>query len=129
MLPTKRLGSFSILTQDKQHINWLPMWRDVFIGEVIISHKWQKHIIYTHRTLQKSPTTNPTIYASNSDSVLSQRSLNVLKLWNLTKRFCANLNLKIVCYSYKIKNIFSFKYTIPSILKSCVICKFSCAGM
>ena len=50
------------------------------------------------------------------------------KLHNFAKRFCSDINFKLVFTSHKIKSLFSFKDTIPSDLKSLVVYKFVCAG-
>ena len=50
------------------------------------------------------------------------------KIKSLAKRFCTEINIKLVFSSYKIKNLFSFKDPIPTALKSSVIYKFTCAG-
>ena len=52
-----------------------------------------------------------------------------LKLRQLLKRFCeADLNIKLVFTSFKIKNMFSFKDRTPDALKSMVVYQFICAG-
>ena len=52
-----------------------------------------------------------------------------LKLRQLLKRFCeADLNIKLVFTSFKIKNMFSFKDGTPDALKSMVVYQFICAG-
>ena len=50
------------------------------------------------------------------------------KLHNLIKRFCTDINIKLIFTSFKIKNLFSFKDKIPDDLKSLVVYKFNCAG-
>ena len=50
------------------------------------------------------------------------------KLQNLVKRFCKDLNIKLVFSSFKIKNMFGNKDSIPSDLLSSVVYKFSCAA-
>ena len=50
----------------------------------------------------------------------------LLKLW---KEFCKeNFNVKLVFSSFKIKNCFSYKESIPNDLKSFLVCKFTCAS-
>ena len=50
------------------------------------------------------------------------------KLWKLCKEFCKeNLNIKLVFSSFKIKNYFSYKDSIPNNLKSFLLYKFTCA--
>ena len=52
-----------------------------------------------------------------------------LKLRQLLKRFCeADLNIKLVFTSFKIKNMFSFKDRTPDALTSMVVYQFICAG-
>ena len=52
-----------------------------------------------------------------------------LKLRQLLKRFCeADLNIKLVFTSFKIKNMFSFKDRTPDALKSMVVYQFICTG-
>ena len=46
----------------------------------------------------------------------------------LAKRYCNNINIKLVFNSFKIGSLFSVKDPIPSDLRSRVVYKFSCAG-
>ena len=50
------------------------------------------------------------------------------KINNLCKRFCKDLNIKLIFTSFKIKNFFPNKDAIPMFLKSSVVYKFTCAG-
>ena len=50
------------------------------------------------------------------------------KLQNLIKRFCTDINIKLVFSSYKIKNMFGNKDSLPDELLSFVVYKFSCAA-
>ena len=49
------------------------------------------------------------------------------KLRTLTKRYCRNLNIKLVFSSFKIKNLMNVKDTVPRSLRSNVVYKFKCA--
>ena len=50
------------------------------------------------------------------------------KLSKLCKKFCKeNFNIKLVFNSFKIKNYFSYKDSIPNDLKYFLIYKFTCA--
>ena len=55
-------------------------------------------------------------------STVTQSKINIL-----CKRFCKDLNIKLVFTSFKIKNFFQNKDTIPMSLKSSVVYKFTCA--
>ena len=46
----------------------------------------------------------------------------------LAKRYCNNINIKLVFNSFKIGSLFSVKDPIPSDLRARVVYKFSCAG-
>ena len=70
----------------------------------------------------------PNIYYFKLPYIGSYSHTTQQKLRKLTKRFCVDLKIKLVFSSYKIKNLFSFKNSIPSLLKSCVVYEFSCAG-
>ena len=51
------------------------------------------------------------------------------KLTKLCKEFCKeNFNIKLVFNSFKIKNYFSYKDSIPNDLKSFLVYKFTCAS-
>ena len=50
------------------------------------------------------------------------------KLTQLIKRFCTDIEIKLVFTPYKIKNLFCFKDQIPDLSKSMVVYQFSCAG-
>ena len=50
------------------------------------------------------------------------------KLQSLIKQFCNNLDIKLAFSSFKIKNLFSLKDSVPEDLKSCVVYQFTCAG-
>ena len=50
------------------------------------------------------------------------------KLYNLVKRYCKNLEIKLVFSSFKIKNLINVKDSIPRPLHSNVIYKFIYAG-
>ena len=49
------------------------------------------------------------------------------KLHTLVKRYCENLEIKVVFSSYKIKNLMNVKDLVPQSLRSSVIYKFNCA--
>ena len=50
------------------------------------------------------------------------------KLKNLLGVFCKVIDIRIVFSSFKIKNFFSFKDSIPDALKSLVVYQFTCTG-
>ena len=50
------------------------------------------------------------------------------KLTQLVKRYCTDIDIKLVFTPYKIKNLFCFKDSIPDLSKSMVVYQFSCAG-
>ena len=52
-----------------------------------------------------------------------------MKLSKLCKEFCKdNFNIKLVFISFKVKNYFSYKDSIPNDLKSLLVYKFTCAS-
>ena len=50
------------------------------------------------------------------------------RIRHLIKRYCNNIDIKLIFSSFKIGNLFSAKDPIPSNLRSSVVYKFSCAG-
>jgi len=56
-------------------------------------------------------------------SVVTQK-----KVRHLIKRYCNDLNIKLVFSSFKIGNLFGVKDPIPGGLRSRVVYKFACAG-
>ena len=50
------------------------------------------------------------------------------RIRHLIKRYCNNIDIKLIFSSFKIGNLFSAKDPIPSNLLSSVVYKFSCAG-
>ena len=46
----------------------------------------------------------------------------------MIKRYCNNIDIKLIFSSFKIGNLFSAKDPIPSNIRSSVVYKFSCAG-
>ena len=54
--------------------------------------------------------------------------LTQIKIRQLCKHFCKDLNIKLVFSTLKIKTFFSFKDPIPTALKSFVVYEFTCAG-
>ena len=46
----------------------------------------------------------------------------------LAKRYCNNINIKLVFSSFKIGSLLSIKDPIPGDLSACVVYKFLCAG-
>ena len=50
------------------------------------------------------------------------------RIKHLTRRYCKNLEIKLVFAPYKIKNLFSAKDVISKLSRSRVVYKFSCAG-
>ena len=51
-----------------------------------------------------------------------------IKIKTLCKNLCSDFKIKLVFSSFKIKNLFTFKESIPDALKSYVVCEFTCAG-
>ena len=51
-----------------------------------------------------------------------------IKIKQLSRCFCSDLNIKLVFSSLKIKNFFSFKDPIPDAIRSSVVYQFTCAG-
>ena len=56
-------------------------------------------------------------------SVVTQK-----KVCHLIKRYCNDLDIKLVFTSFKIGKLFSVKHPIPGGLRSRVVYKFACAG-
>ena len=54
--------------------------------------------------------------------------LTQIKIRQLCKCFCKDLNIKLVFSTFKIKTFFRFKDQIPTALKSFVVYEFTCAG-
>ena len=54
--------------------------------------------------------------------------LTPIKIRQLYKRFCKDLSIKLMFYTFKIKTFFSFKDPIPTALKSFVVYEFTCSG-
>ena len=71
--------------------------------------------------------TSPTFYFKlpyiGLFSVVTQK-----KVRHLIKRYCSNLDIKLVFSSFKIGNLFGVKDPIPGGLRSRVVYKFACAG-
>ena len=53
----------------------------------------------------------------------TQRTIKVI-----SKKYCKDLDVRLVFTSYKFKNIFGIKDSVPNSLHSLVAYKFSCAG-
>ncbi len=72
-------------------------------------------------------TTSPTCYFKlpyiGYFSVVTQK-----KIRHLIKRYCNDLDIKLVFSSFKIGNLFGMKDPIPGGLRSRVVNKFECAG-
>ena len=51
-----------------------------------------------------------------------------IKIKTLSKNFCSDVKIKVVFSSLKIKNLFTFKESIPDALKSYVVYEFTSAG-
>ena len=66
-----------------------------------------------------------TLYSKLSYLVLSNFAQR--KVRTLTKRYCRNLNIKLIFSSFKIKNLMNVKDTVPRSLRSNVVYKFNCA--
>ena len=92
----------------------------------------------TKINLSKHPpiSVNATIDSANDSNVRyyklpfigNHSKLTSIKLNKLCKRFCKDINIKLVFTSFKIKNLFQVKDLIPMSLKSFVVYKFTCAG-
>ena len=71
--------------------------------------------------------TSPTFYFKllyiGHFSVVTQK-----KIRHLIRRYCNNLDIKLVFSSFKIGNLFGVKDLIPGGLRSRVVYKFACAG-
>ena len=50
------------------------------------------------------------------------------RIKHLTRRYCKNLDIKLVFAPFKIKNLFSAKDAISKLSRSRIVRKFSCAG-
>ena len=50
------------------------------------------------------------------------------RVCTLFKRYCSNLIVKLVFFSFKIKNLIKVKDSVPRLLHSCVVYKFTRAG-
>ena len=50
------------------------------------------------------------------------------RIRHLIKRYCNNLDIKLIFFSFKIGNLFGAKDPIPGNLRSSVVYKVSCAG-
>ena len=53
----------------------------------------------------------------------TQRRIKVI-----TKKYCKDLDIRLVFTSYKLKNMFVVKDAVPHSLRSLVVYKFSCVG-
>ena len=51
------------------------------------------------------------------------------KVRMLAKKYCKNLKIKLAFSSFKVRNLISVKDCVPRSLRSCVVYKFTCAGM
>ena len=73
------------------------------------------------------PTTSPTFYIKipyiGHFSAITQE-----KIRNFIKRYCNDLDIKLVFSSFKIGNLFGVKDPVPDGLRSRVVYKFVCAG-
>ena len=49
------------------------------------------------------------------------------KLHTLVKQYCKNLEIKVVCFSFKIKNLVNVNDSVPQSFRSNMIYKFNCA--
>ena len=78
--------------------------------------------------IKRTSQTKPNTHYFKLSYIGSHSHTTQQKLRNLTKRFRIDLDIELIYSSFKIKNIFNFKDTIPSLLKSCAIYEFSCAG-
>ena len=70
----------------------------------------------------------PTFITKNFHYIGHHFQITDQKLHNIGKRFCRDINIKLVFISPKIKNIFSFEHAIPCNIKSLVVYEFTCAG-
>lgn len=99
------------------------------IDNVIEGHNQNTNSSTSFQPLITEPTTDkPTIRYFKLPFIGYYSELTNRRLKSLIKRFCIDLEVKLVFSSYKIKNLFSFKDPIPSELQSCVVYQFTCAG-
>ena len=77
--------------------------------------------------LKKTPTTSPTFYFKlpyiGHFSAITQK-----KIRHFIKRYCNDLDIKLVFSSFKIGNLFGVKDPVPDGLRSRVVYKFVCTG-
>ena len=80
-----------------------------------------------HHPRDSLPTTSPTFYFKlpyiGHFSAITQK-----KIRHFIKRYCNDLDIKLVFSSFKIGNLFGVKDPVPDGLRSRVVYKFVCAG-
>ena len=79
-----------------------------------------------HHPRGSLPTTSPTFYFRlyiGHFSAITQK-----KIRHFIKRYCNDLDIKLVFSSFKIGNLFGVKDPVPDGLRSRVVYKFVCAG-
>lgn len=100
-----------------------------FVERIVNSHNIKQNTQTTNATNTNLPSQQqPNVHYFKLPYIGHFSQITEQKLLNLAKRFCSDINIKLVFTSHKIKNIFSFKDAIPSDLKSLVVYKFVCAG-
>ena len=95
-----------------------------FIERIFNSHTNKQN----EQTINGKQPDKPDVYYFKLPYIGHYSQITEQKLLNLAKRFCTDINIKLVFTSYKIKNMFSFKDAIPDDLKSLVVYQFICAG-
>ena len=124
---------------DKINNTWLGLHEDITkLMEILIENLFPAHLIervvnrYITGTLsnhcpQGSLPTSPIFYFKlpyiGHFSVVTQK-----KIRHFIKRYCNDLDIKLVFSSFKIGNLFGVKDPIPGRLRSRVVYKFACAG-
>ena len=73
-------------------------------------------------------TENTNIHYLKLSYIGNYSRLTPIKIRQLYKRFCKDLSIKLMFYTFKIKTFFSFKDPIPTALKSFVVYEFTCSG-
>ena len=73
-------------------------------------------------------TTSPSIFYFKLPYIGNFSAVTQKKICHFIKRYCNDLDIKLVFSSFKIGNMFGMKDPIPGGLRSRVVYKFACAG-
>ena len=73
-------------------------------------------------------TTSPSIFYFKLPYIGNFSAVTQKKICHFIKRYCNDLDIKLVFSSFKIGNMFGMKDPIPGGLRSRVLYKFACAG-